>query len=60
MQKSDLETKLLTLEKLFEEALDLLNEVKPYRSIFYKQKVAHLKTKLKKVTADDGTKYELL
>lgn len=56
MERSDLETELILVKKLFEEAIELLNEVKPYRSIFYKQKVANLQNKLNKVTTNGQPK----
>jgi hypothetical protein len=52
MKKSDPEAKLIALKNLFDEAIELLNEVKPYRSIFYKQKVAELQSKLNKLSIE--------
>jgi len=46
MAEVDDEIKLTELKNWAKEAIDLLDEVKPYRSIFYKQKVARLKSEL--------------
>lgn len=35
------EEQIEAMKKQLSEALEIMNEVKPYRSIFYKQRVAH-------------------
>ncbi|EHQ27376.1 hypothetical protein [Mucilaginibacter paludis] len=52
MAEVDNENKLIELKDWAKEAMELLDEVKPYRSIFYKQRVAKLKSQLKDIVND--------
>lgn len=52
MAEVDSENKLTELKDWAKEAMDLLDEVKPYRSIFYKQRVAKLKSEFKHIVKD--------
>ena len=44
------------LQKWAKQALDLLDEVKPYRGVFYKQRVAKLKNEYADITHCSNTK----
>jgi hypothetical protein len=50
MAEVDNENKMAELNDWARQAIELLDEVKPYRSIFYKQRVAKLKDELKHIT----------
>jgi hypothetical protein len=50
MAAMDNENKTKELKSWAEEAMELLDEVKPYRSVFYKQRVAKLKDEFKHIT----------
>jgi hypothetical protein len=50
MAEVDIENKVAELKDWAKEAMELLDEVKPYRSIFYKQRVAKLKDEFKHIT----------
>ena len=44
------ENKINELKYWAKEVMELLDEVKPYRSIFYKQRVAKLKSEFSEIT----------
>lgn len=50
MAEVDNENKVAELKDWAQEAMELLDEVKLYRSIFYKQRVAKLKDEFKDIT----------
>lgn len=50
MAEADNENKMAELKGWAQEAIELLDEVKPYRSIFYKQRVAKLKDEFAHIT----------
>jgi hypothetical protein len=52
MAAVDNENKVAELKDWAQEAMELLDEVKPYRSIFYKQRVAKLKDEFKQITLE--------
>ncbi|MEO6522718.1 MAG: hypothetical protein ABIN91_13625 [Mucilaginibacter sp.] len=58
MTAVDKENKVAELKDWAQEAMELLDEVKPYRSIFYKQRVAKLKEMFKHITLE-GTAAQL-
>lgn len=55
MTAGDNENKVEELKDWAKEAMELLDEVKPYRSIFYKQRVAKLKDVFKHITVEGST-----
>ncbi|RKR81217.1 hypothetical protein BDD43_1362 [Mucilaginibacter gracilis] len=50
MEKANNENKMIELKDWAKEVMELLDEVKPYRSVFYKQRVAKLKDEFKHIT----------
>jgi hypothetical protein len=53
MTDRDNEYKIGEFKYWAKEAIELLEEVKPYRSIFYKQRVAKLKSELANITHNE-------
>ena len=53
MAAVDKEIKVAELKSWALEAIELLDEVKPYRSVFYKQRVAKLKHELSNITLEN-------
>ena len=53
MAEVDIENKVAELKDWASQAMELLDEVKPYRSIFYKQRVAKLKDEFKQITVGE-------
>lgn len=54
MAEVDIENKVAELKDWAQEAMELLDEVKPYRSIFYKQRVAKLKDEFKQIILEQS------
>jgi hypothetical protein len=59
MAEVDDENKMIELKGWAKEAIELLEEVKPYRSIFYKQRVAKLKSELTNITRERSARLSI-
>ena len=53
MTAVDRENKVAELKTWAQQAIELLDEVKPYRSVFYRQRVAKLKLELSNITLEN-------
>jgi 3-methyladenine DNA glycosylase AlkC len=56
MAKVEQSENITELQKWAMQAIDLLDEVKPYRSVFYKQRVAKLKNEFANITQTHPSK----